>query len=137
MLGVWASLPADRRGTLTAITSAVTPRFNGTALMAEYGDAELVAELAQLFLETATSQMDAIRGAVERLDAAALKAAAHRLRGAVATFGAVSATELSFALESKAATGDLSTVQDLAATLDAEMKALCADAGSWLAEHAA
>ena len=121
----------------TANVSAVTPIFNGPALLAEYGDEELVAELAQLFLDTAASQMEAIRGAVDRLDAAALKAAAHRLRGALATFGAVSATELSFALESQAATGDLSAAAELAARLDAEMQALCAGAGSWLAEHAA
>lgn len=105
--------------------------------MAEYGDESLVSELAQLFLETASSQMRAIRAAVERRDAHALKAAAHRLRGAVATFGAESAAELSLALESTATTGDFSGARDLAARLDAEMRAICDGAGSWLAEHAA
>ena len=115
----------------------MTPRFDGNALLAEYGDESLVSELAQLFLQTASSQMTAIRGAVERRDAPALKTAAHRLRGAVATFGAESATRLSMALESTATAGDLSGALDLAAKLDAEMRAICDGAGSWLAEHAA
>ncbi len=112
-------------------------QFNGNALLAEYGDESLVAELAQLFLESASSQMDAILGAVERNDAEALRAAAHRLRGAVATFGAESAAQWSCALESMAANGDLRGARDLASHLQVDMRSLCDGASAWVAGHVA
>ena len=118
-----------------AACRGVETQFNGNALLDEYGDETLVAELAQLFLETASSQMDAIASAVERNDAAALKAAAHRLRGAVATFGAESATELSLALEAMAARGDLSGASDLTSRLQLDMRSLCDGASAWVAGH--
>ncbi|MEQ1575812.1 MAG: Hpt domain-containing protein [Vicinamibacterales bacterium] len=112
-------------------------QFNGNALLAEYGDESLVAELAQLFLESASSQMDAILGAVERNDAEALRAAAHRLRGAVATFGADSAAQWSYALESMATDGDLRGARDLASRLQVDMRSLCDGASAWVAGHIA
>lgn len=111
--------------------------FNADAMLAEYGDETLVRELARLFLETAGGQMDAIHAAVAAADATALKASAHRLRGAVSTFGASAATDLAQRIEVLGMHNTLQTAGDLAAQLDAEIVALCAGAQIWLGEHAA
>lgn len=111
--------------------------FDADAMIAEYGDETLVRELAQLFLDTAASQMDAVHVAVAAADGPALKASAHRLRGAVSTFGATAATEVAQRLEMLGLQNNLAPAADLAAQLDAEIQALCAGAQVWLVEHAA
>ena len=115
----------------------MTSQFNSGALLAEYGDEELVADITQLFLDTATSQMQLILSAVTAGDAPALKAAAHRLRGAVATFGAETATELTQSLETMGATNQLNGAGALAERLSRAMQELCDGARAWLQERAA
>lgn len=115
----------------------MSSRFNPAPLLEEYGDASLVRELVQLFIDSASIQMDAITAAAARGDGPAVKAAAHRLRGALATFGAASAAQLSQTLESMGETGNLEGAEALAGELAAEVRDLCHGAAAWLSEHAA
>ena len=71
------------------------------------GDEELIAELAGLFVEDAPSQVEDIRGAILQGDAGALNEAAHKLKGAVANFGATAAQELAYTLEKMGREGRL------------------------------
>ena len=63
------------------------------------GDAELLAEVSQLFIEDAPRQLQAIRDALNRQDAAALHRAAHTLKGSASNFGAARLVEEAYALE--------------------------------------
>ena len=114
----------------------MSSRFNPAPLLEEYGDAALVRELAQLFIDSASSQMDAVTAAAARGDRPAVKAAAHRLRGALATFGATSATQLSQRLELMGEAGNLEGATEIAGELAAEVRDLCAGAAAWLSGQA-
>ena len=115
----------------------MSSRFNPAPLLEEYGDASLVRELAQLFIDSVSSQMEAVTEAAARGDAVGVKAAAHRLRGALATFGAVSATQLAQTLELMGESGNLEGAPALANELAVEVRDLCTGAAAWLSEHAA
>ena len=52
-------------------------------LLQEYGDETLVRDLARLLVDTTPAQIDAVRTAVGAGDGAALRAAAHKLRGSL------------------------------------------------------
>ncbi len=120
-----------------ALQSRMRSPFNPGPLLEEYGDAALVRELTQLFIDSASSQMEAVTAAAARGDALAIKAAAHRLRGALSTFGAASATQLALTLESMSESGNLDGAGAVATALDDEVRELCKGAATWLSEHAA
>ncbi|MDR3620676.1 MAG: PAS domain S-box protein [Paludisphaera borealis] len=63
------------------------------------GDAELMSELAGLFLEECPKRMAEIREAIIRRDAVRLQHAAHTLKGSVGNFGAGEAFEATVRLE--------------------------------------
>src|SRR5262245_44742941 len=112
-------------------------RFDPEALIAEFGDEDLIAELAQLLLEHADAQIGAVHTAIADGNAAALKSAAHKIKGGVGTFGAAPLTKLAFALEELGRDGKVAGAEMLAAQLDSELKALCEGARSWLSARAA
>lgn len=62
------------------------PPFDAGLLLEEYGDEGLVHDLAQLVIETMPAQITAVETAVEARDSAALRAAAHKLRGSITPF---------------------------------------------------
>jgi CheY-like chemotaxis protein len=72
------------------------------------GDAQLLRELAGVFVGEAPQMMAAIRDAMAARDAPRLKRAVHTLKGAAGTFGARAAFEAALRLEKISGSGDLS-----------------------------
>lgn len=85
------------------------------------GDATLLQEVAQLFLEDYPNSLTAIEAALRSQDPKALERAAHTLKGAVANFGVDPVVQSALALEMAGRNGDLSgcdsKLQDLKAKL--------------------
>jgi PAS domain S-box-containing protein len=88
------------------------------------GDADLLKEVVELFLDDYPSTFEKIRNAVASRDASALEHHAHSLKGSVATFGANRAFEAAFALEKQGRSGDLTGVQDGLSSLERALEAL-------------
>jgi HPt (histidine-containing phosphotransfer) domain-containing protein len=101
--------------------------------MREYGDEGLVRDLARLLIDTAPPQVDAVAKAVADGDGAALRAAAHKLRGSIMPFGAARAVETARRLELMGAEGQLSGAEALSRDLSADVGSLCDSARTWLA----
>jgi CheY-like chemotaxis protein len=75
------------------------------------GDEGLLADLAKLFCEESPKLLFAVEDAVARQDAAALKRAAHSLKGSMSTFAARDATEAALRLEELASVGELADAE--------------------------
>jgi len=106
--------------------------FDPALLFREFGDEALVRDLARLAIETTPAQADAVQAAVSGNDAAALRAAAHRLRGSIVTFGMPAAVETAGKLEAMGAAGDLNGADALSRQLAADVQLLCDGARAWL-----
>jgi two-component system sensor histidine kinase/response regulator len=76
------------------------------------GDEGLLADLAKLFCEECPKLLFGVEDAVARKDAAALKRAAHSLKGSISTFAAREATEAALRLEELASAGELVDAED-------------------------
>jgi two-component system sensor histidine kinase/response regulator len=95
------------------------------------GDADLLKEIAALFIEEYPKVLTELRAAAARGDPRRVERAAHGLKGSVANFGAQAAVDAAFELEQMGRASDLSRVGEaidaLARALDAlhpELKAL-------------
>lgn len=88
------------------------------------GDAELLKEIAQLFLEDYPKAMDDIRSAADRGDAKILERTAHGLKGSVANFGAADAVEAAKTLETMGRAQQLIEVQQVIRSLELALAAL-------------
>lgn len=108
------------------------PDFNAAALFEEYGDHALVRELAQLLVDTAPAQLDAIRAAIAAGDAKALRAAAHRLRGSLVAFSVPDAVETARTLEAMGSSGQLAGAEALSTALADDVQSLRESARAWL-----
>jgi HPt (histidine-containing phosphotransfer) domain-containing protein len=113
------------------------PPFDAVLLLEEYGDATLVRDLARLLVEMTPAQVDAVQTAVGAGDAAALRAAAHKLRGSIVPFGVPDAVEAARRLEMMGATGDLAGADALSRELAAGVQLLRESAKAWLDAGAA
>src|SRR5205807_3968892 len=71
------------------------------------GDAQLLRELAGMFLVESPRWLADVRAAVAAGDLGKLKRAAHTLKGAVGTFGARAAFDAALELETRSRAGDL------------------------------
>jgi HPt (histidine-containing phosphotransfer) domain-containing protein len=87
------------------------------------GDAEVVKELVQSYLEEAPRLLAEARAALAAGDAATVQRAVHTLKSTSATFGAMALAESSKALEHAARGGKLPTPAQLA-DLDAQFAAV-------------
>lgn len=85
------------------------------------GDEELLREIAQLFLENHTEQMDQIRDAIAQGDSKSLEHAAHTLKGSVGNFGAKPAYDAAFSLEKIGRAGDLAPAETAYVVLEREI----------------
>jgi two-component system, sensor histidine kinase and response regulator len=94
------------------------------------GDWSLLSELAQLFAAEAPRMLAEIQKGIDGKDAPRIQQAAHRLRGSVASFGAITATEEARALEHAARTGDLSDANARFDRLRRQVTRLTVDLGS-------
>lgn len=112
-------------------------RFDAQALISEFGDEGLIADLAQLLLDHAEEQLQAVHAAVASGNAAGLKSAAHKIKGGMGTFGAAPVTALAVQLEALGRDGRMEGTKELAEQLDGEVRALCEGARVWLAGRAA
>ena len=106
--------------------------FDSVLLLREYGDEDLVRDLAQLLVDTVPGQVDAVTNAVHAGDGAALRKAAHKLRGSIVAFGMAEAVERARQLEAMGAAGDLSGAEALSQQLVAEVQSLRDGASAWL-----
>lgn len=90
------------------------------------GDAELLSELAETFLEEQASLLAAVVDALEQRDADGLRAAAHTLKGAVSNFAATPAVEAARRVEELGRAGDFDEAQSALEPLRAAVDALAA-----------
>jgi len=92
--------------------------FDKAAMMENFaGDAELFVQIAEIFLDDVPQQLAGLQSALDSGDMAALRAAAHKIKGSVATFAAGDAHAAAKALEQACQNGDGSAVPALAADL--------------------
>nr|MDQ3317199.1 response regulator [Actinomycetota bacterium] len=86
----------------------------------ELGDAELLSELAEMFLDDASSRLAALRGVIEDGDAHAVERAAHTLKGSSGNMGATGMAAICAELEEAGASGDLARAPGLLERLEEE-----------------
>jgi len=85
------------------------------------GNVELLAELAEMFLEQSPAWLQTIRDAVTRRDCEAVSQNAHSLKGAVSNFGAKPAFDAALRLELLGRDKDLGCAAEAVAVLEAEL----------------
>ena len=94
--------------------------FGQLEALAADGDPRMLAELIELFLDDAPSQLAALRLALDQQDGASLARAAHSLKGSSANFGARRLEALCLRLERIGRTGSVQAVEPLLAELGVE-----------------
>ena len=100
------------------------PTFDrGAALRRCSGDRELLARLAGRFADRLPEDLEVLRDALDRAEAATLGAEAHRIKGAAANLSADALSELARRLEVGAKAGDLADAPRLLAALERESEA--------------
>jgi HPt (histidine-containing phosphotransfer) domain-containing protein len=88
------------------------------------GDAELLKEIAALFMEDYPNVLAEIQAAAARGDPPGVERAAHGLKGSVANFGAQAAVDAALQIERIGRGGDLSRVSEAINTLARALDAL-------------
>jgi two-component system sensor histidine kinase/response regulator len=86
------------------------------------GDAELLAEMARLFLEDCPKQLEGIRHALARGDARGVAEHAHAIKGSVCNFAAPQALDRARQLELWGREGDLARAAEALAELERALK---------------
>jgi two-component system sensor histidine kinase/response regulator len=109
-------------GKTTDLTNEIVDRE--VALARVDGDEGLLADLAKLFCEESQKLLSAVQDAVAKRDTAALKHAAHSLKGSLSTFAARDATEAALRLEDLARAGELEGAEDAYRLLAAQVERL-------------
>jgi PAS domain S-box-containing protein len=88
------------------------------------GDAELLKEVVGVFLDSCPTMLAELKQAVDRRDASAVQRAAHALKGAVANFGAKTASEAAQRLEVMGRDQDLGRAAEAYAALEMALERL-------------
>jgi HPt (histidine-containing phosphotransfer) domain-containing protein len=105
--------------------SFTTPERNldwDKALGAVGGDRQLLAELAELFLQECPKWLATICAAIDAHEPAMLQKAAHTLKGGLTTFAAGKALKAAFRLEMLGRQGDLSSAPQALMALRQELE---------------
>jgi CheY-like chemotaxis protein len=110
-----ASLPPHQQVVEEAFDAA-------TALESVGGDADLLTEIARIFVEESPERLRDIQDAVRAGDSGRLEQAAHKLKGSVAIFGATAASEAARILEMMGRSGDLTHAASAWVTLEEEIR---------------
>jgi CheY-like chemotaxis protein len=104
-----------------------TPAENGSVLdpevlanLRDLGDAELLAELAGMFLDDASSRLQELREAIGAGDAAGVERVAHTLKGSSGNMGATRMSAICAELQDVGGSGDLSRAAGLLEGLEEE-----------------
>ena len=92
-----------------------------TVIDAVDGDKELLKELAEGFVEDSAGQLEELRESLEKGDSEQIERRAHRLRGAVGNFGAKTAYDLAFQLETRGRESRLDGAVEIYGKLEQEM----------------
>jgi signal transduction histidine kinase/DNA-binding response OmpR family regulator len=112
----WSSMPP---------VAPQAPAFDPSLAMANMGGSEeLLRRMMRLFIEDATSHLDAIRQAATDRDGSRLRRAAHALKGASANFAAQAVVQSASELEQAGTRGQVDEVNELIEDLDANLIAL-------------
>ncbi|WP_437481954.1 response regulator [Sorangium sp. So ce1014] len=129
------STRSDERPQGTPSSIASRPMFDRTrALERTGGDADLLRELAEVFLEECPRWMADIDEAVTAGDARRLQRAAHSLKGGVDSFGARGAFEAAFALEKMARANELGSLAEAQFALRAQVDRLIPELAAFVRE---
>jgi HPt (histidine-containing phosphotransfer) domain-containing protein len=88
------------------------------------GDIELLKEIAILFLDDYPKSLSELREAVESGDAKRVERSAHGLKGSVSNFGARSAVDAAFELETMGRAQKMAEVRQVLQTLELALAAL-------------
>ena len=88
------------------------------------GDAELLKEIALLFLDDYPKSLSELREAIHAGDAKAVERSAHGLKGSVSNFGARPAVDAALQLETMGRTHKLLEVEQVLRTLELALAAL-------------
>jgi HPt (histidine-containing phosphotransfer) domain-containing protein len=88
------------------------------------GDAELLKEIATLFLDDYPSALSDLHQALDRGDARAVERTAHGLKGSVANFGASTAVEAARSIENLGRAQKLAEAAQVLNTLELALAAL-------------
>ncbi len=88
------------------------------------GDAELLKEIAVLFLDDYPKSLNELRDAVRTGDAKRVERTAHGLKGSVSNFGARPAVDAAFQLETMGRAQKLVEVEQVLRTLELALAAL-------------
>ena len=88
------------------------------------GDAELLKEIAILFLDDYPKSLSDLRDAVEARDAKRVERTAHGLKGSVSNFGAAPAVNAALQLETMGRAQKLVEVEQVLRTLELALAAL-------------
>jgi HPt (histidine-containing phosphotransfer) domain-containing protein len=90
------------------------------ANLRDLGDAELLAELAGMFLDDATSRLEELREAIGAGDAASVERVAHTLKGSSGNMGATRMSAICAELQDVGGSGDLARAAGLFEGLEEE-----------------
>ncbi|HZZ73054.1 MAG TPA: response regulator [Pirellulales bacterium] len=129
-----AESAANRRSEARAGASSIWNREQ--ALAGLEGDAALLADLAQAFLEECPGWLARIGAAVSSRDAANLKLAAHALKGAASHFAAAGVVRRALELETLGRTANLAEAEDPWHALQAEVERFVPELQSFVADAA-
>lgn len=88
------------------------------------GDEDIYAMMVDLYLQDVHNYVQALGSALEAADGAALSRQAHTVKGLLATFSDDAGTDIAYAIESQAKTGDLSGLPALVAQLQNSLRVL-------------
>ncbi|HEV3343107.1 MAG TPA: PAS domain S-box protein [Pirellulales bacterium] len=117
-------IPLDgQRDTSTVDWAAALERLQG--------DRALLEELIGVIRQEAPQLLAAVREAVERGDAAALRLSAHTLKGSLGNFAAARAVEAAKRLEMMGKQGDLSDAAQALAVLESELDRFLPELVAW------
>jgi len=117
--------PPELRTTSGAEPPASQEVLDESTLRARFeGEAELLRDVVNLYLEDCPNLICGIRGAVERGDARALERAAHKLKGTVANFAARAAYDAALRMEAMGHEGHLEQAAEVLQGLESALAEL-------------
>ena len=96
----------------------------GIALSHVDGDRQLLAELAELFLQDYPRLLEEIRNSIPKADFVTLERGAHTLKGRLAFFGIQRIREMALALEEMGKTHDIARASQSLVAIQNEMEGI-------------
>ena len=112
----------------TAMVEGDPPLDWAVAMESVQGNADLMRELIEIYLQEAPKLMDELQRAVEQRDAPKIRIVSHTLKGSTRYFGDIETARLAYELEQRGKSADLAEapnlLQDLRTVLDALIQEL-------------